>query len=149
MKILTTSLWVILTFALVACGGGETEILGPTWQWEAFQDTAGINDVSVPNPENYTLTLNDDGTASIKADCNQVIWVYELDESRLTFDTTGPSTLAMCPEDSLDQLFVERLGNTVTYVMQDGKLFLNLFADAGNLVFQAKQNQGSEDPIPC
>jgi len=149
MKILPTSLWVILTFALVACGGGETEILGPTWQWEAFQDTAGINDVSVPNPENYTLTLNDDGTASIIADCNQVIWAYELDESRLTFDTTGPSTLAMCPEDSLDQLFVERLGNTVTYVMQDGKLFLNLFADAGNLVFQAKQNQGSEDPIPC
>ena len=103
----------------------------------------------MPNPENYTLTLNDDGTASIIADCNQVIWAYELDESRLTFDTTGPSTLAMCPEDSLDQLFVERLGNTVTYVMQDGKLFLNLFADAGNLVFQAKQNQGSEDPIPC
>jgi heat shock protein HslJ len=59
----------------------------------------------------------------------------EKDNRRLTFDTTGPSTLAMCPEDSLDQLFLEYLGNTVTYVMQDGKLYLNLFADAGNLVF--------------
>ena len=75
MRMLTISVFIIiLTIALAACGGGETEILGLTWQWEAFQDTAGINDVSVPNPENYTLTLNEDGTASIKADCNQVIW---------------------------------------------------------------------------
>ncbi len=117
MKILTISVLIILALALAACGRGEGEIIGPTWQWEAFQDTAGLNDVSVPNPENYTLTLNDDGTASIKADCNQVIWPYELDDSRLTFDTTGPSTLAMCPEGSLDQLFLERLGHTVTFVL--------------------------------
>ena len=42
MKILTISVLIILTLTLAACGGGETEILGPTWQWEAFQDTAGI-----------------------------------------------------------------------------------------------------------
>lgn len=138
MRILTISILVILTLALAACGSEQTNIVGPTWQWEAFQDTAGLNDLSVPNPENYTLQLNEDDTASIKADCNQVIWTYELDESRLTFDTAGPSTLAMCPEDSLDQLYLERLGNTVTFVLQDGKLYLNLFADAGNLVFQPK-----------
>jgi heat shock protein HslJ len=138
MKILTISILILLAIGLAACGGGKGEIVGPTWQWEAFQDTAGLNDLSVPNPENFTLTLNEDGTASIKADCNQVIWTYELDESRLTFDTTGPSTLAMCPEGSLDQQFLERLGNSVTFVLQDGKLFLNLFADAGNMVFQPK-----------
>ena len=139
MRMLTISVFIIiLTITLAACGGGETEVVGPTWQWQAFQDTAGINDVSVPNPENYTLTLNEDGSASIKADCNQVIWGYELNESQLTFDTMGPSTLAMCPEDSLDQLFLERMGNTVSFVIEDGKLYLNLFADAGNLVFQSK-----------
>ena len=138
MRILTISTLIILTLALAACAGGEGEIVGPTWEWEAFQDTAGINDISVPDPENYTLTLNEDGTASIKADCNQVIWAYELDESRLTFDTIGPSTLAMCPEGSLDQLFLERLGNTVTFVLADGKLHLNLFADSGNMVFRPK-----------
>ena len=138
MRILSISILLIFTLALAACSGGDDKIVGLTWQWEAFLDTAGINDISVPNPENYTLTLNADGTASIKADCNQVIWAYELEESRLTFDTTGPSTLAMCPEGSLDQLFLERLGNTVTFALQDGKLFLNLFADSGNLVFQSK-----------
>lgn len=136
MKTIPISILIILTIALAACSGGEPEIVSTTWQWEAFQDTAGLNDINVSNPENYTLTLNEDGTASIKADCNQVIWAYELDESQLSFDTMGPSTLAMCPEGSLDQLFLERLGNTVTFVIEDGKLFLNLFADSGNMVFR-------------
>ena len=134
MKILTISILIILAFALASCGGNN-EIVGPTWQWEAFQDTAEVNDLTVPDPENYTLTLNDDGTASIQADCNLVTWTYELDGSQLTFDTTGPSTLAMCAENSLDTQYLERLGATATYVMEDGKLFLNLWADAGNLVF--------------
>jgi len=136
MKTIPISILIILTIALAACSGGEPEIVSTTWQWEAFQDTAGLNDINVSNPENYTLTLNEDGTASIKADCNQVIWAYELDESQLSFDTMCPSTLAMCPEGSLDQLFLERLGNTVTFVIEDGKLFLNLFADSGNMVFR-------------
>ena len=79
--------------------------------------------------------MNEDGTTSIKADCNQVTWTYELDGSQLTFDTTGPSTLAICVEDSLDTQYLDRLGATATYVMEDGKLYLNLWADAGNLVF--------------
>ena len=136
MKHLTFfSILILMTLALAACGGQSDGIVGPTWQWEAFQDTAEINDLTVPEPENYTLTLNEDGTASIQADCNQVIWPYELDGSQLTFDTTGPATLAMCAEDSLDTQYLERLGATATYVLEDGQLYLNLWADAGNLVF--------------
>lgn len=136
-KITILAIFFLLAILLTACGGG-TEIGGPTWQWEAFQDTAGINDVAVPDPENYTLTLNKDGTASIQADCNQVTWNYVLEDSQLSFDTTGPSTLAMCAEDSLDQQFLERLGHTATFVIEDGKLYLNLWADAGNMVFHSE-----------
>ena len=67
-----------------------------------------------------------------------MIWGYQLNESRLTFDTKGLTTLAMCPEDSLDQIFLERLGNTATFVLQDGILYLNLVADGGNMVFRTK-----------
>ena len=134
MKKLTICIMIILTLALAACAR-QSELIGTTWQWEAFQDTAEVNDLTVPDPEIYTLTLNEDGTASIKADCNQVTWAYELDGSQLTFDTTGPSTLAMCPDGSLDTQYLEQLGATASYVMEDGKLYLNLWADAGNLVF--------------
>ena len=139
MKKLTVTLMIILVFALTACGGSEEadseSIIGITWQWEAFEDSAGENDVDVPDPENYTLTLNEDGTASIQADCNQVTWPYELEGNQLSFNTLGPSTLAMCPEDSLDTLYLQRLGETATYVTADGNLFLNLKADAGNMEF--------------
>ena len=138
MRTLTISILIIAAVALSACSGGKSEILNRTWQWETYQDTAGLNDLSVAYPENYTLTLNEDGTASIKADCNQVIWSYQLNESRLTFDTNGLTTLAMCPEDSLDQLFLERLGNTATFILEEGILYLNLVADGGNMVFRTK-----------
>lgn len=136
MNKLMISMFLILVFALTACGGqSEESIVGTTWQWQAFEDSAGENNITVPDPENYSLTLNEDGTASIKADCNQVSWTYELDGSSLTFNTLGPSTLAMCPEGSLDTQYLERLGNTATYVLSDGQLFLNLKFDSGNMEF--------------
>ena len=136
-KITILAVFFLLAVLLAACGG-NSEVVGTTWQWEAFQDTAGINDITVTDPEKYTLTLNQDGTANIQADCNQVTWAYELDGSQLSFDTIGPSTLAMCAEDSLDQQFLERLGQTATFVIEDGILYLNLWADAGNLVFHSE-----------
>jgi heat shock protein HslJ len=136
-KITILAIFFFLAVLLTACGG-KSEIVDTAWQWEAFQDSADMNNITVSDPENYTLTLNQDGTANIQADCNQVTWTYELDGSQLSFDTTGPSTLAMCAEDSLDQQFLERLGQTATFVIEDGILYLNLWADAGNLVFHAK-----------
>ena len=136
-KLTVLAIFFLVVLLLTACGG-KSEIVGTTWQWEAFQDNADINSITVSDPENYTLTFNKDGTASIKADCNLVTWSYELDSSQLSFDTTGPSTLAMCAEDSLDQQYLQRLGTTATFVIEDGKLYLNLFADAGNLVFKAE-----------
>ena len=139
MKKLAVTLMIILVIALTACGGQDEadsqSIIGITWQWNAFEDSAGVDNIEVPNPENYTLTLNEDGTASIQADCNQVSWTYELEGSQLTFNTLGPSTLAMCPEDSLDTIYLQRLGETATYVTADGKLFLNLKFDSGNMEF--------------
>jgi len=138
MTKLMISLMLILVFALTACGGqseGSESIAGTTWKWQSFQDSADVNNITVADPENYTLTLNEDGTASIKADCNQVSWTYELDGASLTFNTLGPSTLAMCPEDSLDTQYLELMGNTASYVTSEGQLILSLKADAGNMVF--------------
>ncbi len=129
---------IVLAIALAACGGQSEEapsIEGTTWKWVEYQDTADENNITVSTPANYTLTLND-GTANIKADCNEVSWTYELEGSNLKFNTLGASTMAFCGEDSLDTVYLDRLGNTATYVLSDGKLLLNLQADAGNMVFE-------------
>jgi putative lipoprotein len=116
---------------------GGSEIAGVTWQWEAFQDQSDGegSDITVPNPDAYTLTLQPDGTAAIKADCNLVSWTYTLEGSSLSFNTLGPSTLAFCPEPSLSDQYLALLGDTATFVTEGGKLILNLMADAGNMIF--------------
>jgi heat shock protein HslJ len=122
-----------------------TDIVGVTWLWAAFKDQAGENDIDVPSPESYSLTLMPDGTASIQTDCNMVSWTYTLESSSLTFNTLGPSTLAFCGEESLDQQYLALLGNTATYVTDEGNLVLNLMADAGNMIFSpAAEGSGVE-----
>lgn len=119
---------------------GVTRLLGTVWQWQEFQDSADgdeASDIRVPNPTEYTLMLRSDDAAHIRADCNRLTWTYTLQDGGLTFNTLGPSTLAACGDESLDQRYLERLGNTTSYVVTDGKLYLNLKADAGNMIFVA------------
>ncbi len=133
--------------AVGACGQKESDapegaagLVGTVWEWQEFRDSAEGDEASnirVPDPAKYTLTLRSDDDADIRADCNRLSWTYTLEGSRLTFNTLGPSTLAHCGDESLDQRYLERLGNTATYVLVDGTLYLNLKVDAGNMVFVA------------
>lgn len=135
MRMATVVALIVLALALVGCAAKKADIVGPTWEWQEFQDTADVNNITVSDPHKYTLTLQPDGTASILADCNQVSWTYTLEGSSLKFETLGPSTMAYCGDDSLDQEYLKRLGATATYVLADGKLHLNLMYDSGNVVF--------------
>ena len=56
------------------------------------------------------MILREDGTFSGKADCSQISGTYEGAYSV----TLGPSTLAACGEDSLDQQYLQLLGSAVT-----------------------------------
>ena len=119
---------------------GAEELVGTVWQWTHFQDAAEGDEagsIDVPEPAKYTLVLGANGGADIQADCNRLTWTYELEGSALTFNTVGPGTLAYCGDESLDQRYLERLGNTASYVIADGRLYLNLKADAGNMIFVA------------
>jgi heat shock protein HslJ len=111
------------------------DLTNTVWQWTAFQDTAEVNDLTVENPENYTVTMLDNGTYLIQADCNTGSGRYEVEGSSIKF-YPGPLTRAFCGEESLDTTFLGYLFNAVTFVYdEEGNLVLNLFADAGNMVF--------------
>ena len=47
----------------------QTEIVDIVWQWMSVTDQT-TKETSVPNPENYTIIFNADGTLTGKADCN-------------------------------------------------------------------------------
>ena len=89
----------------------------------------------IPDSENYTLTFNDDGTVSIKADCNVAIGSYQLSGDQLTI-SLGPTTLAECgPESSYTQ-FLTLLEQAAGVGMGYGNLVITLANDAGEMFFQ-------------
>ena len=113
------------------------ELVGTTWQWVEFQDRASgaeANNISVPNPENYTIAFLPDGELALRFDCNRGTGTYTLDGSSLTIQL-GITTLAACPDDSLDQEFRTRLEQVATFVQDGDNLVLNLALDSGNMVF--------------
>jgi len=111
------------------------ESIGIQWQWAQLTENQPAAQSMILNPENYVLTLNDDGVANIKADCNQLQWTYTLQGTSLTFNTLGPSTLAFCGEESSDQQFLELLGKGGNVSVENGRLVLNLNDNAGMMVF--------------
>ncbi|MGD9146969.1 MAG: META domain-containing protein [Anaerolineae bacterium] len=121
------------------------EILGIQWQWAQLTETEPASQSVVPDPENYVMVLNADGTASLKADCNMVQWTYTVEGDSLTFNTLGPSTLAFCGEESSDQLFLSKLGMGGTFSVEDGRLVLELNENAGSMVFD---NGGPAETAP-
>ncbi|HUV94190.1 MAG TPA: META domain-containing protein [Anaerolineae bacterium] len=110
-----------------------TDIRGTTWQWERFAGGDGSK-MEVEDPSKYTLTLRPDGTYEVKADCNLSSGSYTLDGSQLILEP-GPTTLAECEPGSLYSEFLAKLGHVRTYVFHEGKLVLNLWADAGDMFF--------------
>ena len=121
------------------------EVLGIQWQWAQLIETQPAAQSMILNPEKYVIVLNEDGSANIKADCNQLQWTYTLEGSDLTFNTLGPGTLAFCGEDSSDQQFLELLGKGGTVSVEDGRLVLKLNDDAGTMVFD---NAGPPETMP-
>jgi heat shock protein HslJ len=124
----------------------QGEIAGIQWQWAELTETEPASQSVVPDPENYVLVLDADGSANLTADCNQVKWTYTLEDGSLTFDTAGPSTLALCGDDSLDQLFLSKLGVGGTVSLEDGRLVLELNENAGRMVFD---NGGPAEAQPA
>jgi heat shock protein HslJ len=109
-------LTVVAGLALIGCTSQEAADPAPgvvteiVWEWESLREQPGQEKTDIPNPENYTLILRQDGTFSGQADCNQIAGTYE---GTYSF-TLGPSTLAACGSDSLDQQYLQLLGTVVT-----------------------------------
>lgn len=107
----------------------QADIINIAWQWADLMEVEPASQSAVPMPENYTLTFFADLTLSIKADCNNVAGSYTLEGNLLTIQT-GPSTMAFCGENSLDQQYLALLAQVSKVEGGNGRLFLTTAADA-------------------
>jgi heat shock protein HslJ len=120
---------------------GESQITRTVWQW---RQTLYNDDRKVvpPDPENYTVQFQDAGTLNVKADCNQKggTYTYSPQERRLSVEITH-STMASCPEGSLEDEFVRGLSAAAIYFIKEGDLYIDLMYDTGTMRFsEQKEN---------
>jgi heat shock protein HslJ len=86
-------------------------IQGIVWQWTSVTNQTAKETQTVPNPESYTIIFNADGTLNGKADCNSFTGTYSQQNGLII--KLGASTMAFCGEASLDQQYLQLLGNIV------------------------------------
>jgi len=118
--------------------GGQPEITGTIWQW--VQTLYNDDRKAVPaDPHNYTVQFLEEGRLSVKADCNQKggTWSASPEEKRIAIEITH-STMAACPEGSLEEEFVRGLSGASIYFIKDGYLYIDLKYDSGTMKFSGQ-----------
>ena len=127
-----------LALVVAACGGGDSssEVKGVPWRWSGLlEGTDSRNLVPIPDPENYLLRLDDDGSFIAKADCRSLSGTYTLSGNELTLEPR-PSTKLACGEGSRADEYIDLLRRVSTYeVHDDGALALGLRDGGGYLYF--------------
>lgn len=119
----------------------NSEVAGTTWQWE--QTRYNDDNMTVPaDPKNYTVQFRVDGTVNVKADCNLKGGTYSASakEKRLSIEITH-STMAACPEGSLEDEFVRALSTATLYFIKDGDLYIDLKYDTGTIHLARQQEK--------
>lgn len=115
-------------------GTAQSTLTTGTWAWQRTQMSDGAV-IQPTDPSKYTIAFKADGSVAIQADCNRVVGQYTATSAGQLTITLGPTTTAACPPGSLDQRYLQQLGDVVTYVTRDGKLYLNIKFDSGNMEF--------------
>jgi heat shock protein HslJ len=117
---------------------------GTTWQLVEFRsndDAIGV--VRPRDPSGYTMTLQADGRAAMRLDCNRATGSWsaqasDADSGSFAFSALG-MTKVYCQQPSMDQQIARDAQYVRAFLVQDGRLHLDLMADAGTYVWERIQ----------
>lgn len=127
-------------------GGGTSAVqtaapplVGTEWRLVEFVSSDDSIGTIRPGPDEvYTLTLTPDGNATMQLFCNRGTASWTSPDSALTRGSItfqpGIQSMAACPPSPLERV-ARDLANVRTFVIQDGRLHLNLMMDGGNYVW--------------
>ncbi len=125
----------------------ENPLAGTEWRLVEIQSVDDATGTTVPeDPSLYTLRLNADGTVNMRLNCNRATGTWSANASSNgesgSFEF-GPlaTTKALCPPPSLDAQIARDAEFVRSYLLQDGKLFLSLFADGGIYAWEPNNPQ--------
>ena len=149
-----------LTCLLILCGGtGPAADGGPlsntAWRLVEFQSMDDAIGTQRPRtPELYTMRLHADGSVTMRLDCNRAKGSWR---ARPAADGVsggfefGPlvATRALCPQPSMDRTIVAQSEYIRGYLLRDGRLYLNLMADAGIYAWEPDRDASADAHVPA
>lgn len=100
----------------------------PSFVW-TLTSFPGVGEIAEPR---YSIQFMPDGTAAIGADCNRAAGSWSGGDGALDITVTMQS-LALCPEDSLEQPYLDALNGVTGYTLSGTTLVLH--GAAGDLPF--------------
>jgi heat shock protein HslJ len=133
-RLIVVAAVVAAVLALAACSSGAS-LTGKTWQWTASTSKVPASQSNVPDPSKYTIEFKTDGTYKAVADCNTVSGTYTSTASGGLTINPGASSLVACGSDSLSDVYVQGLGQAISYTFFGQQLTINL-SDLGTMTFK-------------
>lgn len=111
----------------------QSALVGTVWELQQIQFNDDTLLVAEP-PSNYTIEFTDAGEVFVQADCNRAAGAFTLEDGMIAI-TLGPTTLAACPEGSIDTEFIRSLNSANILFFQGNDLFIDLAFDSGTMQF--------------
>jgi heat shock protein HslJ len=143
---LAVALWALIGGACASGGVAPTATTSPTLTgttWRLVELRSNDDRIGVVRPaqgEVYTMALEPGGRATIRIDCNRGSgsWTTEPSDGDSGSLTFGPlaTTKVYCGPDSMDQRITRDAAYVRTYLLRDGRLYLDLMADGGTYVWE-------------
>jgi heat shock protein HslJ len=131
-------------------------LAGTSWHMVEFRSMDdAVGTIRPTDPADFTMELRADGSVAMVLDCNRAngSWTAQPgpDGSGGPFEF-GPlaMTRALCLPPNLDERIAGDAGYVRSYILEGGRLYLNLMADAGTYVWEpvdAGETSSSSVPV--
>lgn len=136
------SIICLLAVTVGLLGACETTSDGPApdglagTAWQLVKIMSMDDSVHVPDdPSAYTLALQVDGSAAIRAGCNRGAGSWRSESKNHLKFTPIAATRALCPPGSLSEQYLAQFAWVRSYVLKGGHLFLATKADGAIIEF--------------
>ena len=121
------------TGAIVGGDRNPTGLIGSGWQWQSYQSPT--ENLTVKDPEKYTLEFGDGTNVDILADCNRGGGPVRLGDGTISINMIRQTRMA-CPPGSLDARYTSLLTRVATWSLVNGQLVMEIPAESSVLRFR-------------
>lgn len=132
----------------------ETELSNTEWRLVKFQSMDdSIGTLRPEESSDYLMRLDEDGSVSMKLQCNRAKGMWSASEGQSGTFSFGPlaGTRALCPLVSMDERILVDAQHIRSFMLKDGELHLGLMADGGIYTWELVESvspRKSEAKVP-